>query len=104
MSKKNKSRRDNTAKSSEPKAPATGMSEALKAAGIVADRVMAAVEPEAVLEAATEPEAAPVETPQPEAVATTGADEPELEQVAAPELTARWIAEFAGQVHPTDPK
>ena len=90
MSKKNKSRRDNTS-SSEPKAPATGMSEALKAAGIVADRVMAAVEPEAVLEAATEPEAAPVETPQPEAVATTGADEPELEQVAAPELTAEQL-------------
>ena len=86
MSKKNKSRRDNTAKSSQPKAPATGMSEALKAAGVVADRVIAAVEPDAVTEApevapeATEPTAAPAETPQPEAAATTGAGEPEPEQ------------------------
>ena len=82
MSKKNQSRRDNTAKSSQPKAPATGMSEALKAAGIKADRIIQEVEPDAVPEVAeaTEPTAAPAETPQPEAAATTGASEPEPEQ------------------------
>jgi len=93
LSKKNKSRRDNTAKSSQPKAPATGMSEALKAAGIKADRIIQEVEPDAVPEVAevTEPTAAPVETTEPEAAATTGADEPELEQTAAPELTAEQL-------------
>ena len=91
MSKKSKSKRDKTAKSSEPKAPATGIAEALKAAGIVADRVIAAVEPEAVPEVATEPEAASVETTEPEVAATTGAGEPEPEQTAAPELTAEQL-------------
>ena len=93
MSKKNKSKGDKTAKSSQSKAPATGMAEALKAAGIKADELIAAVEPEAVAEApeVTEPEAAPVETAEPEVAATTGADEPELEQTAAPELTAEQL-------------
>ena len=75
MSKKNKSKRDKTAKSSQPKAPATGMAKALEAAGIVADQVIAAVERDAV------PEVAPVETTEPEAAATTtGAGEPGPEQ------------------------
>jgi hypothetical protein len=95
LSKKNKSRRDNTAKSSEPKAPATGMSEALKAAGIVADRVIAAVEPDAVPEVVTEPEAAPIETTEPEAAATTGASETAPEATAAPELTAEQLEAIA---------
>jgi hypothetical protein len=93
LSKESKSKRDKSAKSSEPKAPATGMAEALKAAGIKADELIAAVEPDTVAEApeATEPEAAPIETTEPEAAATTGADEPELEQTAAPELTAEQL-------------
>jgi len=81
LSKKSKSKRDKSAKSSEPKAPATGMAEALIAAGIAAqaDKLIAAVEPEAVAEA-TEPTAAPIETAEMEAAATTGAGEPEPEQ------------------------
>jgi hypothetical protein len=91
LSKKSKTKKDKAAKSSQPKAPATAMSEALKAAGIVADQVIAAVEPDAVPKVATEPEAA-VETPQPQAAATTGAGEPEPEQTAE-QVTAVAAAE-----------
>ena len=75
MSKKSKSkRRDKSA----PKAPATGMADALQAADIAekADELIAEIEPEAVAEA-PEPTAAPAETAEPEAAATsTGEGEP----------------------------
>ena len=83
MSKKNKSKKDKTAKSSK-QAPAT-VAEALKAAGVVADRIIAATEPEAVADVAplpvetTEPTAAP----QPET--PPAASEPENAELAAAE-------------------
>ena len=86
MSSKHKSKRD---KSTAPKAVASGMAAALKAAGIAADQVIAAVEPEAVPEVATEPEAALVETTESEAAATTGAGESTTDETAP--LTAEQL-------------
>jgi hypothetical protein len=84
VSKKNKSKKDKTAKSSK-QAPAT-VAEALKAAGVVADRIIAATEPEAVADVAP----LPVETTEPTAAPATpetppAASEPANAQLAAAE-------------------
>ena len=87
MSKKNKSKKDKAAKSSQPQAQETAVAKALKAAGIAADRIIAATEPEAVAVApvpveTTEPAAAPAE-PQPETPPAASQPEATPEQVVA---------------------